>query len=134
MNNQEQLDQSLELPQPVETSSATAMQGAEVGQTHEQQAAPGGGPAPQATAAQSSAPATTVAPLTGLKSINGTTTDTVAFKADDADLIEKEWVAKAKEIVAHTHGDPYIQNKEINKIKAQYIKKRYNKDIKQTSD
>jgi hypothetical protein len=50
--------------------------------------------------------------------------------ADDIDLIEKEWVEKAKHIVQATLGDPYVQNKEINKIKADYIKKRYNKDIR----
>lgn len=50
--------------------------------------------------------------------------------ADDIDLIEKEWVHKAKEIVEHTNGDPYTQNKEMNKVKADYLKKRYNKDLK----
>jgi hypothetical protein len=50
--------------------------------------------------------------------------------ADDADLIEKEWVEKAKEIVARTSNDPFMQNIEMNKVKADYIKKRYNKDIK----
>jgi hypothetical protein len=50
--------------------------------------------------------------------------------ADDADIIEKEWVEKAKEIVERTRSDPHEQNKEINKIKAEYIKKRYNRDIK----
>jgi hypothetical protein len=50
--------------------------------------------------------------------------------ADDVDLIEKEWVAKAKEIVAETKDDPYSQNKEMTKVKAEYIKKRYNKVIK----
>jgi hypothetical protein len=49
--------------------------------------------------------------------------------AEDVDLIEKEWVDKAKAIVAHTKDDPHRQNKEINKIKADYIKKRYNRDI-----
>lgn len=52
--------------------------------------------------------------------------------ADDVDLIEKEWVNKAKAIVEQTRDDPFKQNKEINKIKADYIKKRYNKDIKIT--
>lgn len=52
--------------------------------------------------------------------------------ADDTDLIEKEWVDKAKEIVASTAHDPYQQNKEINKIRADYLKKRYNKEIKQS--
>lgn len=52
--------------------------------------------------------------------------------ADDVDLIEKEWVDKAKEIVAQTAHDPYLQNKEMNKVKSEYLKKRYNKDIKQS--
>lgn len=50
--------------------------------------------------------------------------------ADDNDLIEKEWVVKAKQIVAATKDDPYRQNIEMSKFKADYIKKRYNKDIK----
>ena len=50
--------------------------------------------------------------------------------ADDSDLIEKEWVEKAKAIVAGTRDDPFIQNREVNRFKAEYIKKRYNKDIK----
>ena len=56
------------------------------------------------------------------------------LSAADVDLIEKEWVQKAKAIVAATQGDPFLQNKEINKIKADYIKKRYNKDIKVASE
>ena len=52
--------------------------------------------------------------------------------ADDNDLIEKEWVLKAKEIVARTKHDPYQQNKEVERIKADYMKKRYNKDVRVT--
>jgi hypothetical protein len=54
--------------------------------------------------------------------------------ADDSDLIEKEWVLKAKEIVARTKNDPYLQNKEVERMKADYMKKRYNKDIRVTED
>jgi len=50
--------------------------------------------------------------------------------ADDVDLIEKEWVEKAKEIVGGTSSDPYLQSKQLNKMKADYLKKRYKKDIK----
>lgn len=50
--------------------------------------------------------------------------------ADDSDLIEKEWVDKAKQIVAATREDPYVQNKELSKFKADYLKKRYGKDMK----
>jgi len=49
--------------------------------------------------------------------------------ANDIDLIEKAWVQKAKAIVESTQGDPYLQNKQINRMKVDYIKKRYNKDI-----
>lgn len=52
-----------------------------------------------------------------------------ASAADD-DLIEKEWVLRAKAIVAKTKDDPHLQNKELNLYKADYIKKRFNKDIK----
>ncbi|HLC91512.1 MAG TPA: hypothetical protein VJC09_00505 [Candidatus Saccharimonadales bacterium] len=50
--------------------------------------------------------------------------------ADDEDLIEQEWVDKAKAIVDRTHNDPYLQNQELGKFKADYIKKRYNREIK----
>jgi hypothetical protein len=50
--------------------------------------------------------------------------------AADSDLIEKAWVKTAKAIIDQTREDPYKQNKEITKVKAEYIKKRYNRDIK----
>jgi hypothetical protein len=56
--------------------------------------------------------------------------DLQALAADDADLIEKEWVTRAKKIVDVTRNDPHQQNKQISRVKAEYIKKRYNKDIK----
>jgi hypothetical protein len=49
--------------------------------------------------------------------------------AADADLIEKAWVDKAKQIVEQTKNDPYEQQKALSKFKADYIKKRYNKDV-----
>src|SRR5688572_5767855 len=48
--------------------------------------------------------------------------------ADDHDLIEKEWVVKAKQIVASTREDPHAQSRELSRFKADYLKKRYNKD------
>lgn len=50
--------------------------------------------------------------------------------ADDTGLIEKEWVEKAKSIVAHTKDDPRAQSQQINYLKADYLKRRYNKDLK----
>ena len=54
--------------------------------------------------------------------------------ADDIDLIEKEWVNKTKDIVQRTKDDPYNQNRQIVRLRADYMKKRYNKDIKLTKD
>lgn len=50
--------------------------------------------------------------------------------ASDDDLIEKVWVDKAKKIIQDTKGDPYAQEREVSKLQADYIKKRYGKDIK----
>jgi hypothetical protein len=62
--------------------------------------------------------------------IVGETEIEVPDVAEDVDLIEKEWVKKAKDIVNATYGDPYTQNKQISKMKIEYIKKRYDREIK----
>lgn len=54
--------------------------------------------------------------------------------AEDTDLIEKEWVERAKQIVEHTREDPYEQQRALSQMKADYLKKRYNKDIKVSED
>jgi hypothetical protein len=50
--------------------------------------------------------------------------------ADDGDLIEKEWVHKVKQVVHATAHDPYEQNRQFTKLKADYMQKRYGKSIK----
>ncbi len=50
--------------------------------------------------------------------------------ADDVDVIEKEWVDKAKKIVSATKDDPFTQEKEVSKLQADYLMKRYGKQIK----
>jgi hypothetical protein len=59
-----------------------------------------------------------------------TTTIPIPAEAEDSDLIEKEWVERAKQIVAHTRHDPHEQQKALSLMKADYMKKRYNRDIK----
>ncbi len=49
---------------------------------------------------------------------------------DDGDLIEKEWVHKAKQIVEQTRDDPHKQTEELTVFKADYMQKRYGKTIK----
>jgi hypothetical protein len=50
--------------------------------------------------------------------------------ADDGDLIEPEWVNKAKAIVERTKDNPYLQSQELNMFKADYINKRYRREIR----
>lgn len=50
--------------------------------------------------------------------------------AADSDKIEKQWVDSAKKVIADTREDPRRQNRELSKLKADYIKKRYKKVIK----
>lgn len=49
--------------------------------------------------------------------------------AADDDVIEKEWVDKAKKIIAETQNDPHKREKEIGKLQADYLKKRYGKEL-----
>jgi hypothetical protein len=60
--------------------------------------------------------------------------DSNPLVASDEDLIEKEWVDKAKKIVAQTKDDPYSQEKEVSRLQADYLKKRYGKEIKLSGD
>lgn len=47
--------------------------------------------------------------------------------AKDDDLIEKEWVEKAKKIVRETRDDPFKQDIVVNELRWSYIEKRYNR-------
>lgn len=56
-------------------------------------------------------------------------TSSVPMIAADEDLIEKEWVDKAKAIIAQTKDDPYLREKEVGKLQADYLQKRYGKEL-----
>lgn len=60
---------------------------------------------------------------------NTTVTDSPITAADD-DLIEKEWVDKAKQIISTTQGDPYQRDRKVSKLRVDYLSKRYGKEIK----
>jgi len=55
--------------------------------------------------------------------------DDMPALANDDDLIEKEWVDKAKKIIAETKDDPYRREQEVNRLQADYLKKRYGKEL-----
>ena len=49
--------------------------------------------------------------------------------ANDDDLIEKEWVDKAKKIVAETQNNPFRRDEEVNKLQVDYLKKRFGREL-----
>lgn len=49
--------------------------------------------------------------------------------ASDDDLIEKEWVDKAKKIISDTQNDPYRREQEVTKLQVDYLRKRYGKEL-----
>ncbi len=49
--------------------------------------------------------------------------------ADDVDVIEKEWVDKAQEIVKKTEGDPHAEEDQVEDLQYDYLKKRYGIDV-----
>ena len=54
--------------------------------------------------------------------------DSPAVAADE-DVIEKEWVDKAKKIILETKDDPFTRTTRVNELQKDYLKKRYNKDL-----
>lgn len=57
-----------------------------------------------------------------------TTDDTPAI-AGDEDVIEKEWVDKAKKIILETKDDPYGRSARVNELQKDYLRKRYSKEL-----
>ena len=76
-------------------------------------------PLPPATATVATTPTTT--------SVHD---DTSPIIAADEDLIEKEWVEKAKKVISETKNDPYAQEQAVSRLQADYLNKRYGKVIK----
>ena len=58
-----------------------------------------------------------------------TVSDDIPLIAADDDLIEKEWVDKAKKIITQTKDDPYRREQEVNKLQAEYLRKRYGREL-----
>lgn len=73
-----------------------------------------------------------VTPTPPLPSALGTTVaddSTGPTIANDDDLIEKEWVDKAKKIIAETQNDPYLREQQVTKLQSDYLRKRYGKEL-----
>lgn len=54
--------------------------------------------------------------------------------ASDDDVIEKEWINMAKKVLSLTKGDPFQKGHEISKLQADYLEKRYGKQVKVPED
>jgi len=48
--------------------------------------------------------------------------------ASDEEL-DQVWVNKAKDIVEQTRTDPFTQSNELNRVKAEYLKARFDKEL-----
>jgi hypothetical protein len=84
--------------------------------------------AAEATAAVADASAIaapTVAPVMPGQTTTGSGATPIV--AADEDVIEKEWVDKAKEIINATKDDPHERTAKVNDLQKDYLKKRFGK-------
>ncbi len=88
----------------------------------------------QAEVAQIAMPALPAPVLTTTQSISSAVSDDSPIVANDDDLIEKEWVDKAKKILSETREDPYKREQEISKLQIEYIRRRYGRQIGESGD
>lgn len=90
--------------------------------------------AAQAEIAQVAMPALPTPVFVAPQQSQASVADDSPIVANDDDLIEKEWVDKAKKILAETRDDPYKREREISKLQIEYIRRRYGRQIGETGD
>lgn len=54
--------------------------------------------------------------------------------ANDDDTIEREWVDRAKQVIAQTKDNPYAREKAIGELQRDYLMKRYGRQIGTSND
>lgn len=102
----------------------------ERGQERVEQAAEAGARASDAAASAATAIATPVAqPQAPPPAAPTQQSSATPLVAADEDLIEKEWVDKAKEIIEQTKDDPYTRTQKVNELQRDYLQKRYGKVV-----
>lgn len=133
--NPERSPESLpNLPNP-ETTPEAPLQSPEHGSAAAPERAPEQAAQAQAAAAAQAGPISlpTPVPIASDDTQAAVSDDTPAVAADD-DLIEKEWVDKAKQIISNTRDDPARREKEVGRLQADYLKKRYGKSLGESSE
>jgi len=68
--------------------------------------------------------------VTATTDASSTTPTAMPPVGGDQDLIDKEWVTKAKQIVEQTRDDPHKQSEELTVFRADYLQSHYNKTLK----
>jgi hypothetical protein len=86
-------------------------------------------PIEQASTPSVAAPILTQAPVLDTASSTPQSLVTSPTVASDDDLIEKEWVDRAKKVLAETKDDPYRREQEVSRLQADYLEKRYGRKL-----
>lgn len=128
----------LSLPAPVAEQQPSSFSAQEAGQNSPESGAAvaekSTGLTQSALAAVSTNPMPQTVPLQGQQAdtsgVSNTSKGVVSKVIDDKDLIEKEWVEKAKSIINQNRDNPHKQTEELTGVKAEYLEKNYNKSIK----
>lgn len=101
----------------------------ERGQERHEQAAEAGAIASDAAMTASTAAAVAI-PTTPMQDTQvQPSTSATPLVAADEDLIEKEWVDKAKQIIEQTRDDPHARTQKVNELQRDYLQKRYGKVV-----
>ena len=83
----------------------------------------------QAAAADAAAIGAPIAPVAIPTTQSTTPVGATPVVAADDDVIEKEWVDKAKEIIKGTTDDPHKRTEQVNQLQKDYLKKRFGKEL-----
>ena len=108
---------------PVLPTASPEAAGLERGADRQELAAEASAAVADAVPAAGPAVATPAAPTTD----DTTTSSSSPLVANDDDVIEKEWVDKAKDIILKTRDNPHDRSAKVNELQRDYLKKRYGK-------
>lgn len=83
----------------------------------------------QAAVADAAATGASIVPVAVPTTVPVTPVADSPIVAADDDVIEKEWVDKAKQILLETKDDPHSRTEKVNQLQKDYLKKRYGKEL-----
>ncbi len=79
-------------------------------------------------------PQVTVPPAPVVNPASDDTTVLNPSAATDDDVIEKEWVDRAKQVILQTKDNPYAREKAIGELQRDYLAKRYGRQVGASND